>query len=311
MFGGRLAALAVALATVTAPVLAQPVKPATGLMERSYAFADAGGKAMPYSVYVPTAYDPHRAYPLIMVLHGAGGDHRTVFANSNLAELAEKRGVIVVAPLGYNAFGGYGDIYPTIVTAKTAKAGSKSILQLSLTLGLTAPPRNPAAAQAAEPPAGTDEEHVEVPAGDLAATEAGKLSETDTMNVLALVRKDFNIDARRIYLIGNSMGGVGTAYLAVKYPAIWAAVAPAGGALAAWSYPIERLRDGGVPALFVHGEKDEHAHYRFNKAMVDAARKKGVDVRMLVVPGASHTRAWIVALPQTFDFLLAHQKTVR
>ncbi|MEO6341313.1 MAG: prolyl oligopeptidase family serine peptidase [Caulobacteraceae bacterium] len=310
MRGGWIGA-ALALAMAAPGAMAQPAKLATGLMERSYPFADAGGKAMPYELYIPTSYDARKAWPLVMVLHGAGGDHKTVFANSNLADLAEKRGVIVVAPLGYNAFGGYGDIYPTIVTAKTAKAGSKSILELSLTPGMTAPARNPAAAQAAEPPAGTDEAHVEVLAGDLAATEASKLSETDTMNVLALVRKDFNIDARRIYLMGNSMGGVGTAYLAVKYPDIWAAVAPAGGALAAWSYPIEKLRDHKLPALFVHGEKDEHAHYRFNKAMVEAAQKKGVDVKMLIVPGASHGRAWIVALPQTFDFLLAHRRAVR
>ena len=43
------------------------------------------------------------------------------------------------------------------------------------------------------------------------------------------------------------MGGVGTLYLAVRYPEVWAAVAPAGGPIAAWSYPFERLRDFHVP----------------------------------------------------------------
>ena len=299
--------LAAALVALACPAMA--AQPATGLMERTYPFAEAGGRAMPYQLYVPTTYDARKAYPLLMVLHGAGGDHKGVFTNTNLAELAEKRGVIVAAPLGYNAFGGWGVIYPTIVTANTAKRGSKAILGLSQTPGMTAPPSNPARS-VDEPPAGADEAHVEVLPGELADIEASKLSEKDAMNVLALARKDFNIDPRRIYLIGNSMGGVGTAYLGVKYPKVWAAIVPAGGALAGWSYPTERLGDGKVSAMFVHGEKDEHAHYRFNKALVDSARAKGIDVSFLLVPGASHARAWIVALPQTFEFLLAHQKPV-
>ena len=36
-----------------------------------------------------------------------------------------------------------------------------------------------------------------------------ELSELDVMNVLAIVRKDFNVDPSRIYLWGHSMGGGG------------------------------------------------------------------------------------------------------
>jgi poly(3-hydroxybutyrate) depolymerase len=293
------------LAAVAFPAFA--AQPQTGLLERSYAMAEAAGMAMPYSVYVPKSYDRARSWPLVMVLHGAGGDHRTVFANSNLAEVAEQRGAIVVAPLGYNAFGGWGVIYPTIVTANTAKRGSKAILGLSRTAGMTAPPSNPARS-VDEPPAGADEAHVEVPPSDLADPEASRLSETDAMNVLARAREEFNVDPARIYLMGNSMGGVGTAYLAVKYPKVWAAISPSGGVVAAWAYPAEHLQDAGIAALFVHGEKDEHGHYRFNKALVDSARAKGGDIGFLLVQGGSHSRAWITALPQTFDFLLSHRR---
>jgi poly(3-hydroxybutyrate) depolymerase len=287
---------------------AAAAQPQAGLLERSYAFAEGGGAVMPYSVYVPKGYDGGKAYPLAMVLHGAGGDHKTVFAESNLAEMADKYGFVLVAPLGFNAFGGWGDIYPTIVTASTAKRGSKAILDLSRTPGRLSAPANPARSAPTEPPAGVDEAHVEVLPGELADPEASRLSEKDAMNVLGLVRKEFNIDPARIYLMGNSMGGVGTAYLAVKYPKVWAAIAPAGGALAAWSYPAEHLADAGIAALFVHGEKDEHAHYRFNKALVDSVRAKGGDINFLLVPGGSHGRAWVMALPQTFDFFLAHRR---
>jgi hypothetical protein len=42
----------------------------------------------------------------------------------------------------------------------------------------------------------------------------GELSKKDVMNVLALVRKDFTIDEKRIHLMGHSMGGGGTWHLA-------------------------------------------------------------------------------------------------
>src|SRR6266581_3235726 len=43
-----------------------------------------------------------------------------------------------------------------------------------------------------------------------------ELSEKDVMNVLELVRKEFNVDDRRTYLMGHSMGGAGTLYLSTK-----------------------------------------------------------------------------------------------
>ena len=54
----------------------------------------------------------------------------------------------------------------------------------------------------------------------------GELSEKDVMNVLALVREDFTIDEKRIYLMGHSMGGGGTWHLGLKYPELWAGLAP-------------------------------------------------------------------------------------
>src|SRR5262245_21801145 len=49
-----------------------------------------------------------------------------------------------------------------------------------------------------------------------------ELSEKDVMNVLGIVRKEFNVDDDRIYLMGHSMGGGGTWHLGLKYPEIWA-----------------------------------------------------------------------------------------
>ncbi|HEY5666036.1 MAG TPA: alpha/beta hydrolase-fold protein, partial [Gammaproteobacteria bacterium] len=53
-----------------------------------------------------------------------------------------------------------------------------------------------------------------------------ELSEKDVMNVLAMVREEFNVDDDRIYLTGHSMGGAGTFFLGSKHADIWAAIAP-------------------------------------------------------------------------------------
>ena len=56
--------------------------------------------------------------------------------------------------------------------------------------------------------------------GGTAITDAAKVreaSEKDVMTVLDMIRKEFNVDERRIYLMGHSMGGAGTYYLGSKY----------------------------------------------------------------------------------------------
>jgi poly(3-hydroxybutyrate) depolymerase len=301
--GPRLGAvLFAALLLAAAPALVRAEPPATGDLKRDYDFT-AGGRRMLYRLYVPSSYDGRAAYPLVVVLHGAGGDENRVFETSDIAALAEKNRVIVLSPLGYGPFGGYGDIYPVVVTREAA-ARSADLAALAQAPLTAVPPR-----QASEtlPPAAKDD-YYELPAAALAPPKASQLSEQDVMNVLDLVRRAYRIDPARIYLMGNSMGGVGTLYLAAKYPETWAAIAPAGGVIAAWSYPYGRLQRGRVAVLFVHGEKDEHANPFWTRRMAEEAKLAGVETSLNIVPGGSHSRAWIEAMPQTFRFLLQHHR---
>ena len=81
----------------------------TGDVRRHYAFTDAG-EVMPYRVYVPTTYKAERAYPLIVLLHGNSLTESQFMDsyNGEVQRLAEARGYIVAAPLGYRVDGGYG-----------------------------------------------------------------------------------------------------------------------------------------------------------------------------------------------------------
>src|SRR5690606_41054004 len=62
--------------------------------------------------------------------------------------------------------------------------------------------------------------------GENAPENLSELSEKDVMNVLAMIREEFNVDESRIYLTGHSMGGAGTLFLGSKHADIWAAIAP-------------------------------------------------------------------------------------
>jgi predicted esterase len=81
----------------------------TGDFKRHY-YLEEAGEIMPYRVYVPTSYKGDRGYPLLIALHGNGLTENYFFDNLNggLQKLAEERGYLVAAPLGYRVDGGYG-----------------------------------------------------------------------------------------------------------------------------------------------------------------------------------------------------------
>jgi poly(3-hydroxybutyrate) depolymerase len=86
-----------------------PFKGRTGDFKRHYRL-DAAGEILPYRMYVPTAYDGTRAFPLIVALHGLGGTEDSFFTGygAGFPTLAEQHGYIVAAPLGFRVDGSYG-----------------------------------------------------------------------------------------------------------------------------------------------------------------------------------------------------------
>jgi len=86
-----------------------PADPRT--QERTYTFAPTG-EEMKYTLFVSSKVKPDVPAPLIVALHGMGGDSRFI-ARERLIDLAEEGGYVVVAPMGYNTVGWYGS--PVIV----------------------------------------------------------------------------------------------------------------------------------------------------------------------------------------------------
>lgn len=102
-------ALLVLLSCVTAA--GSPVPNVTGPCDLALTFASPfDGSAQPYRLYLPSAYDGKTALPMLVALHGTGGDHNKYFDHKDYhhgiyKSEAEKRGIVVLCPLGTDAEG--------------------------------------------------------------------------------------------------------------------------------------------------------------------------------------------------------------
>ena len=131
-----------------------------------------------------------------------------------------------------------------------------------------------------------------------------ELSAEDVMEVLQLVRHDYKIDDNRIYLMGHSMGGIGTWALGAKHPELWAALGPISGL--GNPATIDTMRH--IPEIVVHGDADNVVPVGSSRMMVAAMKKLNVEVKYIEVPGGSHTDVAAPNMAAIFDFFEAHRK---
>ena len=112
--GARGAALVVLAALASAGLAQQPqalrgpmtIQPDARAQQRSYEFKDTGEK-LSYVLFVSSKVSRDRKAPLIVALHGLGGDGNFL-VRDKLIDMAEAGGYIVIGPLGYNVSGWYG-----------------------------------------------------------------------------------------------------------------------------------------------------------------------------------------------------------
>lgn len=234
-----------------------PFKGRTGDFERHYLLPGAN-EIMPYRVYVPKAYVATKATPLVIALHGLGGNEDGFFDNYDQLppKLAEQHGFLLAAPLGYRRDGFYG----------------------SGVMGAT----------------------------DAASRRRGEYSEKDVLEVLRLMKASYNVDESRVYLIGHSMGAIGTWALAAKYPHTWAALA----AFAGTGSPAlaDAMKD--IPQFVVHGDNDPTVNVSGSRNMVGALKKHNAPVTYVEVAGGGHSDVVVPNLPKAFEFMAAHKKRV-
>jgi len=145
---------------------------------------------------------------------------------------------------------------------------------------------------------------VGTPPPDPTARRNSELSEQDVMQVLAQVKKLYKIDESRIYLMGHSMGAIGTWKIAPKFPEIWAAAAPFSGQ----GVPSTAEKMKGIPQFVVHGDADPTVGVGGSRSMVAALKAAGAEVVYIEVPGGNHSDVVQPNFVGMFDFFDAHKK---
>jgi predicted peptidase len=140
----------------------------------------------------------------------------------------------------------------------------------------------------------------------LLAPQCPEDSSWQTDSLMALIEhtmERFDIDPKRIYVTGLSMGGCGTWAMAGEYPERIAAIAPVC-ARSVWIDP-GRLRH--TPVWCFHGAMDDVVSVEHSIHMVRRAREGGGDVRFTIYPDVGHD-CWTPAYGQQalYDWFLAH-----
>ena len=238
------------------------LKPDPRAQQRSYHFEEAD-KDIPYVLYVSSKVSKEKKNPLIVALHGMGGDANFI-VRDRLVDLAEEGGYIAVGPMGYNVSGWYGS--PVITFNKSP----------------------------VEPP------------------NLRELSEKDVMNVLELMRREFNVDNERTYLLGHSMGGAGALFLGSKYTSDWAAIASIAPAafmmLKDRKEYLGKISDAGIPVMIVQGDKDTAVPITYTRQWIDTMKEIGMKYEYIELPGGDHGTVIGDGMPDIFKFFAAHPR---
>jgi dienelactone hydrolase len=261
------------------------VAPEKGVEIRKYVFKETG-EELPYSVYVSSKVRKGTKAPLVLALRGFTGTTLT-FVRGSGVDMAEAGGYILVGAIGYNNRAGFGvAARPRPVAAPGDATGAAP--------AAIGPPRG-------QPPM----------VGGTAETDPAKVtaySELDVMNVLAMVRREFDIDDRRIYLMGHSQGGGGARHIAEKYSDIWAGVALLAPAL----FDAQLTKDSKilkVPLMLAVGDKD---------SLITSVRNFSEQLKTLNVaheykefPGLDHGTIIMGSMPEVFAFFPKHVKPAK
>jgi poly(3-hydroxybutyrate) depolymerase len=136
-----------------------------------------------------------------------------------------------------------------------------------------------------------------------------ELSEKDVMNVLEIVRKDYKVDDRRIYLMGHSMGGGGTWHLGIKYPEIWAGLAPIAPAIFEKTDGLDKIKE--IPVIVVQGDQDKLVKVDIARRWVDKMKDLKMDYEYIEVAGGDHVNVAMQNMPKIFEFFNKHQKPAK
>jgi len=133
------------------------------------------------------------------------------------------------------------------------------------------------------------------------------------INVLAIARKEFNVDERRTFLMGHSMGGAGTLYLGSKYASNWAAIAAIAPAARRMESNMQTVLTPikNMPVIVIQGDADTAVPVENTRQWIAAIKEMKMDYKYDEIPGGTHGNVIGTGMPDIFAFFNSHSKLTR
>ena len=126
------------------------------------------------------------------------------------------------------------------------------------------------------------------------------------MELLDALQKEFQIDSKRVYVTGQSMGGWGAWSIITQHPERFAAAIPICGG----GEPGDAAKAKDIPIWAFHGSKDGVVPVQYTRQMIAALRKAGATPRYWEYKDAdhAHTAERAYCEPDLVSWLFAQSK---
>lgn len=228
------------------------------------------GDTLPYRILLPENYNPQKKYPLVLFLHGRGES-----GNNNKTQLTHGAQLFLKPENRKN--------YPAIVVF----------------------PQNPVNSYWSNVQTVADSTGKR----KFYFTNGGpaSLSMQLVMSLLENLSQQYKIKQDQVYVMGLSMGGMGTFEIVNRLPYTFAgAVAICGGANPSIAGNLKNTN-----WWIFHGGKDEVVLPQYSQNMVAAMKAKGVNVKFTLFPQANHN-SWDPAFaePGLLKWLFSQKKKI-
>lgn len=225
------------------------------------------GDTLPYRILLPENYDTAKSYPLVLFLHGrgeSGSDNEKQLNNGSALFLRDS----------------IRKKYPAIVVFPQCAANSywSNVQTIADAKGKRS--------------------FYFVPDGDASLSMKLLLSLTNNLQTRYKIKKG------QVYVMGLSMGGMGTFEVVRRKPGFFAAAVPiCGGADPSTAMALKKTK-----WWIFHGGKDDIVLPQFSDKMQAALKKAGAAVKYTVYPEANHN-SWDPAFnePELLSWLFAQR----
>jgi predicted peptidase len=210
-------------------------------------YTNADGNTLPYRVLYPKNYDRTKKYPLILFLHGAGER-----GNDNEKQLVHGAKLFLKDENR--------EQFPCIVIIPQCPTDS---YWSSVNIDRSTKPST----------------------FDFDYTHPLNWPLVAAMEVVKQVLKEEGVNKKQLYIMGLSMGGMGTFEALYNFPKVFAAAAPICGGADVNAYD-KRVQE--IPFWVFHGDADAVVSVDNSRKIVDKLKKLNISVDYSEYPGINH-----------------------